>query len=120
VNSTPATESPAADPFRDEAAAAEPDWAWLTESGMDLIADAIAAVRCCATGDAEGLQAVVNGCDHPRALTGMIAVLASSLLKLGGAEGADAEAVLGLARHAVSDMVLDLPRPQGEVMPGGR
>ena len=76
------------------------------EHGMALLQTAIATIQAVRRFDDEGLRVLVNHCDEPRQLAGMLAAVAVGLLELGGA-GSAADALLSEVQRRLTDPVLD-------------
>lgn len=81
------------------------------EIGVGALRDAVAAIRCMASGDREGLHAVLSGTDAPRQLAGMLAAVAAAICRRAGLDEAGIAAVLAGISHEVADLILDQPRP---------
>lgn len=88
-------------------------------NGLELLADAIALVRCVIARDEEGQRAVVNGCDNPRGLAVMVAVIAAGPVHLGGARTpGEAEDLLACAHRGAADALLDMDEPSRAALGG--
>lgn len=79
--------------------------------GIDAVRDAVAAIKCVAAGDSEGLDAVVNGNEHPRCLVAAIAVIAAKICHQGGLDDAGIAALLAWIAPQGADFFLDQEKP---------
>lgn len=83
------------------------------DRGMDALRDAIAAVKCCATDDSEGLHAILMGTGDPRGALGMLAAITAGILANGGLPGQASGPLLDDVGRQVADGLLDLMAAAG-------
>lgn len=81
--------------------------------GVDALKDAIAAVRCVAVWDAQGLDAVLSGTARPQAVAAMLATLAVIICRKGGLDDPGIDALLASIKADATNFLLDQPQPEG-------
>jgi hypothetical protein len=85
------------------------------DAGPDAVRDAVAAIRCVAGGDPEGLHAVLNGTDSPRQVAAVLASITAVIFLQGGLDAAGIASVLGEMTAQANDFPLGVvPGPSAE------
>lgn len=87
--------------------------------GFEALRDAVALIRCIATGDDEGQGVIANANSHPRCLAGMVASITVTLCREVGLSDAAIDLLLTGISARYTDFLLDQQHPAGEVTPLG-
>jgi hypothetical protein len=78
---------------------------------IEALKGGVAAIRCMAAYDQEGLGAIVNGNEHPGPLVAAIAAIAAGVCRQGGLDDAGIAALLPWIASQLTDLVLDQEKP---------
>jgi hypothetical protein len=81
------------------------------DRGFDALRDAVAAIRCAISGDAEGLHAVISGSARPQHVAAMAVSIAAVVIQRTGLDDDGMKAVLSDISARSADFLLDQPPP---------
>ena len=84
------------------------------DGGPDAVRDAVAAIRCVAGGDPEGLHAVLNGTDSPRQVASVLATITAVIFLRGGMDADAIDSVLAQMTAHANDFPVIVPGPSAE------
>jgi len=78
---------------------------------IEALKDGVAAIRCAAACDQEGLGVIVDGNKHPGPLVAAIAGIAAGVCRQGGLDDAGIAALLHWIASQLTDLLLDQEKP---------
>jgi len=81
------------------------------EIAFDALRDAVAAIRCAISGDAEGLHAVITGTTRPQHVAATAVSIAAVVIQRAGLNDEGVKAVLSEISARGGDFLLDQPAP---------
>lgn len=87
--------------------------------GFDALKAACALIKCTASGDTEGIGAVLDGTERPLELAGMLAAIAAAVCVRVGLTPETTERLLADISGSLSNWMLDQEQPTGEVTSHG-